>query len=136
MIRKTELPTTGLDQILLNVNLQCVYMHIAEQKDKWECSSHIHDYLEIGYIYKGTGQYQIDNDSYVAEMGDLFVIPSKVSHYEINNPDSPFQIVFLMIKFNGVDSDLFYDIILSLQGKIQIDNKRKVKELYDNIMIL
>lgn len=108
-------------------------MHIAEQKDKWECVTHTHEFLELGYIYKGTGSYHIDGVDYIAQMGDIFIIPPNVSHFEINNPECPFQINFLMVKFNSENLEYILDMIKSLQGKIHIEQMHKVKVIFDDI---
>ncbi len=133
MIRRTELPVTDLDKYLLTANLQCVYMHIAEQKDKWECESHTHEFLELGYIYKGMGSYHIDGTDYTALAGDIFIIPPFVSHYEVHDPENPFQVNFLMVKFEIGDHGYIDDMVKLLQGKVHMDQVQKVKELFDDI---
>ncbi|MBC8081522.1 MAG: AraC family transcriptional regulator [Gorillibacterium sp.] len=101
MIRYTNLPLSYLDEMLLSSQLQCVYMHLAEEKDLWECKQHTHEYLELGYIFKGSGLYQIDGVNYQAQSGELFVIPPGVPHFEVHTPESPFEILFLMVKHHG-----------------------------------
>ena len=133
MIRQTELPISYMDRLFLDIQLQCVYMHVAEQKDRWECEFHTHEYLEFGFIYKGTGLYHIDGVDYQASAGDVFIIPAKVEHFEINNPECPFEIIFFMVKHVGRNVEEFNDNLGQFKGKVHLTQGKKVREIFDNI---
>lgn len=133
MIRMTELPVNDLDTLLLPIYVQCVYMHLAEQKDMWECESHTHTHCEFGYVYKGRGVFHIDGTDYEVTAGDLFVIPQGVSHYEVHDEHTPFEIMFLMVKHHGERSEELDQLLYELRGKAAIVQTRRLKMIMDDI---
>ncbi len=133
MIRQTKLSISPVDRLFLDIQLQCVYMHVAEQKDRWECAFHTHEYLEFGFIYKGTGLYHIDGVDYQASAGDVFIIPANVEHFEVNHPDCPFEIIFLMVKHVGKNTEEFNNHLGMFKGKVHPNQGKKVREIFDNI---
>ncbi|MFD2612450.1 AraC family transcriptional regulator [Paenibacillus gansuensis] len=138
MIRYTNLPLSEMDDMLLGTQLQCVYMHLAEQKDRWECELHDHEELELGYIFKGTGRYHIDGTDYEAQAGDLFVIPPRVPHYEVHDPGTPFELLFLMVKHHGDAAKELDQWIRQRQGRHWLSPAERVRssflEVYGEIM--
>ena len=133
MIRKTGLPLSELDGVLLEMNLRCVYVHRAEEEDHWECDTHTHEYMEIGYIFKGTGSYHIDGIRYEARAGDVYIIPARTPHFEVNHPESPFEILFLMVEHQGREREKLETMMQQLKGRVDSSRKVKIRELFEGI---
>ncbi|WNR46813.1 helix-turn-helix transcriptional regulator [Paenibacillus roseipurpureus] len=133
MIRFEQLPLSDLDHLFLSTHLQCVYMHLAEQDDRWECTRHTHDHIEFGYIHKGHGQYHIGEIEYRAETGDIFVIPPGVTHFEVHDAEHPFEIMFLMVKHHGDRAAELSQLMERLQGKIRAKQQHKLKQIMNDI---
>jgi len=49
----------------------------AENMDQY---LHIHDYMQINYVYQGVGRHFINNQSMPIYKGDIFIIPPNVPH--------------------------------------------------------
>jgi AraC-like DNA-binding protein/mannose-6-phosphate isomerase-like protein (cupin superfamily) len=45
---------------------------------------HMHEYVQIMYVYKGKFQHVINNNSFNVVKGDIFVIPPYIPHYFID----------------------------------------------------
>lgn len=108
-------------------------MHLAEQKDGWECSVHTHKNHEIGYIIKGEGSYDVGGVGYWAKAGDIFIIPPNVPHFEVKSQRQPFEIMFIMVKHYGKGSKRLIDIIKRLQGRIHLAQETKIKDIFKDI---
>lgn len=58
------------------------------------CQFHKHDYIEVVYFYKGTGEHIVDSDKYDVKSGDLFLIPCGVAHKFYGNNLCKINIMF------------------------------------------
>lgn len=56
------------------------YVHKDTKSPQSELPDHLHDRLEIVYVYSGTGTFFINRSFYDMKAGDLFVIPGNTIH--------------------------------------------------------
>ncbi|ANE45403.1 hypothetical protein SY83_02650 [Paenibacillus swuensis] len=133
MIRQTHLTSSELDECFWGTELQCIYMHLAEAKDRWECEMHTHEELEIGYVFQGTGIYQIGGETYEAHAGDLFVIPPGTPHFETHDADVPFELMFLMIRHDGAGAERLNAFTKEWKGRHSFHRHSRIQTRFEDI---
>lgn len=52
------------------------YFHVED----FQIYTHLHDFIEIAYVYNGSGIHQINNKKYDVRKGDIYIIPPSVPH--------------------------------------------------------
>lgn len=69
---------------------------------------HLHNYMEIGYCYYGTGELVLENES-LAYYGDTFsVIPAGVLHTTNSTPGTVSRWEYLFLDVEGFFDDFFH----------------------------
>lgn len=66
---------------------EIVYKTMKKQDN--ELPDHLHDRLELVYVYQGKGTFFIDNTWYEKKDGDLFIIPGNTIHHSLPDNDDP-----------------------------------------------
>ncbi|WP_240762846.1 AraC family transcriptional regulator [Paenibacillus thalictri] len=65
------------------------YVYKDTKSPQSELPDHLHDRLEIVYVYSGTGTFFINRSFYDMKAGDLFIIPGNTIHRAIPDPQLP-----------------------------------------------
>jgi len=105
-----------------------------------------HDHLEIAYIYKGAGSFNIGGALYPAEEGDVFIINSGVFHLLEARAVGELKVVTLYFlpelfyRYGSSDTDLEY-LLLFLRSQdgfsprvsLDLPTRRKVLQLLTQI---
>lgn len=124
---------TNIDFKDFNPNMLFCVKGIRQTK---ECS-HKHNHMEIAYILSGKAIFNINNNSYEVEEGDIILINPEQEHYgmpvSIKKPSLEFFVGFSNFKFNNmIKNTLFlneYPII-----KTNTSSRKKFLNLIDAIM--
>lgn len=58
------------------------------------------------YIYKGRGQVRVDNVSFCAEMGDIYILPAGKDHYYYSDDKDPWEKIWFNIRGSFIESTL------------------------------
>lgn len=136
MSRKTESdwrdPATGTDffkEILkIKKNPVLVYAGQVSDNPKWNFPSHKHDDLsEIVYIIDGEGTFVINNETFLAQKGDLLIYNKGVIHEEYSNPSNPLKTYFCGISSLAIEGLKELEIIPSSIEPVIRNNKYSSK---------
>lgn len=133
MIRKINFEVYDIDKFLLESNFECVYMHLAEDEDNWQCDYHKHEYMEIGYVFGGSGIYRIEDKEYEAGKDDVFVVPAFKRHFERSKDNGHFEPMFIMINTHTTYVDKIQEIICDISGKNDIADHKDIRVLFSDI---
>ncbi len=80
------------EQIISDVNFPFNFFNSKKDKKNYEFL-HYHDCLEINYVVSGSGVNFIDNNSYIMNEGDLFIINNLSHHMAISNNNLEMKII-------------------------------------------
>lgn len=134
MIRRTLMNKTKLDEWLMDLNVACIYMHVAEPEDYWESSVHVHDYNEICYVAQGRGTYVIEDIEYSMSLGDLFFLPKGTRHGEVCNKEDAYELRFVMVENSGEAADEINALFFAKAARIRCGQYQQVRRLWDQIL--
>lgn len=86
-----------------------VYLNISKEMNTRNCPLHKHDFIEIAYVYSGTGVHLIGDREYPVSKGKLCIINYGIPHLFIRNNDN---ITSDLIVYNCVFKPEFIDYSL------------------------
>jgi AraC-like DNA-binding protein/mannose-6-phosphate isomerase-like protein (cupin superfamily) len=114
-------------------------------------SFHRHEYMQINYIYQGSGKHLVNHGEFTIVKGDIFIIPPYIPHCIIASPDSSiiifeleFEPGFVNQNFGNIENTRsFFDFAyiepflvhegqvkprLNLNGKFQVEIETMLDE--------
>ncbi len=78
----------------------------AKEHDAQHCIYHSHDFVEICYVYAGSGFHVVDGVQYEVYKGDLFIINYDVSHAFISRKNEQLYTYNVIIKPDFIKNEL------------------------------
>jgi len=70
----------------------------AKYSGNWQCSFHTHEYMELFYIFGGTGSFLIEDQEYPVHVNDIIIINPNVPHAEANICSQSLEYIVLGIE--------------------------------------
>lgn len=122
------------EQIISDVKFPFNFFNSKKDKKNYEFL-HYHDCLEINYVVSGNGVNFIDNNSYIMNKGDLFIINNLSHHMAISNNNLEMKILTFnpdLIFINDISN---YDYLKSFYSK-KNKSTNKINLSEDNIDIV
>lgn len=132
MKRYMNIERKETDALLSDFEIHCSYYHIIEAEDEWIGYSHCHKTYELAYVLSGEGEYFANDISMKIMEGDLIVTPPFCEHYEKEESDKSFSIIFLNVTHAGKQAKEIENLFGELPVKISLKEK-KVKNLMNNL---
>lgn len=132
MKRYMNIERKETDALLSDFEIHCSYYHIIEAEDEWIGYSHCHKTYELAYVLSGEGEYFANDISMKIMEGDLIVTPPFCEHYEKEESDTSFSIIFLNVTHAGKQAKEIENLFGELPVKISLKEK-KVKNLMNNL---
>lgn len=79
------------------------------KKPQRELPNHLHDWVELVYVYEGKGIFFIDNTFHDMEEGDLFTIPGNTIHQAFPDKDNPVRSTAIFFSPSLVQSTVIWE---------------------------
>lgn len=70
----------------------------AKYSGDWACGSHTHEYMELFYIFGGTGMFLIEEQEHPVKVNDIIIINPGISHAEVNINSQSLEYIILGIE--------------------------------------
>lgn len=100
------------EAIITQENFNPKIFYICKKKINNQLEYHKHDFIEIRYIFSGTGKYLIDNKIYNVKPGDIVICNPGVKHKNIfdssNEPIIEFHAGFTDIHIRNLPDNTLY----------------------------
>ena len=79
------------------ISADLLYLGSVRDDPNWFNIDHAHDFCEVLYVVKGSGNVEIAGQHYAVKQGDLIIVNPGTVHQEKSNPADPINLVFLAI---------------------------------------
>lgn len=121
---------------IINLDSQFPINFFNAKKDKNNVEYlHYHDCLEINYVISGTGVNLIDNNTYIMETGDLFIINNLSHHMSISNRNLEMKIITFKPDFIYLNDIRYLDYLKSFyKKKNDLNNKISLTKLNQKLV--
>ena len=70
----------------------------AKYSGNWQCDPHTHEYMELFYIFGGTGMFLIEDQKYPVKVNDIIIINPEIPHAEANIRSQSLEYIVLGIE--------------------------------------
>jgi len=70
----------------------------AKYSGDWKCGSHTHEYMELFYIFGGTGMFLIGDQEHPVNVNDIIIINPNVPHAEVSIHSQSLEYIVLGIE--------------------------------------
>lgn len=132
MKRYMNIEKQKVDTLLSEFEIHCSYYHIIEAEDEWIGYSHCHKTYELAYVLSGEGEYFANGISMKITEGDLVITPPFYEHFEKEEPNTSFSIIFLNVYHTGEQAKEIEKFFGEQPFKVNLKEK-KVKNLMNNL---
>ena len=131
-IRKFKLDR--LKRMLFDIDLELGHIHLAEREGKWSSSSNVHKTYEFCFVLRGKGTYCMRGKKFNVEPGDLFIAKPGHRHYEVCDPEDPFELIFITVKARKGGKEFLLDKIFKLPSRIHIVSEKEIYGIFQNML--
>lgn len=110
----------------------------TEGIDKDSTELHWHDWMEVNYIKRGTGNYIIGDREYAFEEGDIFIINAKDPHFAFNDDNLIIQVMLFepkLILTNAIHSFEILSLLPFWKAGILYENKLEKKNEHHKLIV-
>ncbi|NEW09100.1 AraC family transcriptional regulator [Paenibacillus sp. SYP-B3998] len=110
----------------------------TEGIDKDSTELHWHDWMEVNYIKRGTGNYIIGDREYAFEEGDIFIINARDLHFAFNDHNLVMQVMLFEPKFILTNAVYAFEILSLLpfwKAGILFENKLEKNNEHHKLIV-
>lgn len=115
--------------------LTAIYVH----ENDFPLPMHSHDFYEINIITEGCGTHLLGNNSFQAQMGDVFVVPPHVQHGYEEDPERRLKILHIllskkfMLEYESILKSMNgYSLFFNIEPQLRKNNNIKIYASINN----
>lgn len=79
-------------------SLELLYLSTAKYEGDWHSTLHAHQCVEIFYVMKGSGSFQVEDVNFPVQKDVIVIVNSGVEHTETSDPRDPLEYIVIGIK--------------------------------------
>ena len=79
-------------------NHRLLYCSYSKYEEDWNSDLHMHYFAELFYVIRGRGMFQVEEQKFPIQKGDLILVNPKIAHTESSGKNEPLEYIVL-----GVD---------------------------------
>lgn len=117
--------TINTNQLIKKMNAKLLYVSTSRYEGDWHSTLHTHYFAELFYVISGSGNFLVEDKTFLVKENDLVMINPNVEHTEKSFNASPLEYIVLGIEglaftFGGEGENKNYKVYNYKDNKQQI----------------